>query len=136
MDANQNKTYISNLFHSKWEWLTVELALTLTHPCGEFVIASSTGSDSPEAIREGFLAVLRQKFFAEIEIYKLLQQKMTEQGKILPDISLKDLAMAEVGAKLLCCRCGHNWTPRKINPRTCPKCNSPYWNKEKTNEQV
>jgi len=31
---------------------------------------------------------------------------------------------------LFCFRCYHNWKKRKIkNPLTCPKCNSPYWNK-------
>lgn len=30
----------------------------------------------------------------------------------------------------LCERCGHKWVPRlKENPRVCPKCHSPYWDK-------
>lgn len=32
-----------------------------------------------------------------------------------------------------CERCGHQWVPRNQNkkedPRVCPKCKSPYWNK-------
>lgn len=28
-----------------------------------------------------------------------------------------------------CLRCGHKWTPRKKQPKYCPKCKSPYWNK-------
>ena len=29
-----------------------------------------------------------------------------------------------------CERCGHKWAPRsKENPRVCPKCHSPYWDK-------
>lgn len=31
---------------------------------------------------------------------------------------------------LFCFRCYHNWKKRKTKtPKTCPKCNSPYWNK-------
>lgn len=30
-----------------------------------------------------------------------------------------------------CERCEHEWVPREIEtePRVCPKCKSPYWNK-------
>ncbi len=29
-----------------------------------------------------------------------------------------------------CERCGHEWAPRtKEQPRVCPKCHSPYWDK-------
>ncbi len=30
-----------------------------------------------------------------------------------------------------CDRCGHEWVPRdsESEPRVCPKCKSPYWNK-------
>jgi len=32
-----------------------------------------------------------------------------------------------------CGRCGHIWVPRSYDdePRVCPKCKSPYWNKPK-----
>lgn len=31
---------------------------------------------------------------------------------------------------LFCFRCYHTWSKRKLeNPNTCPKCNSPYWNR-------
>lgn len=32
-----------------------------------------------------------------------------------------------------CERCGHEWLPRdeKQEPKVCPKCKSPYWNKPK-----
>ena len=34
--------------------------------------------------------------------------------------------------KLKCNRCQHEWSPRKeTEPKTCPKCNSPYWNKKR-----
>lgn len=33
--------------------------------------------------------------------------------------------------ELVCLRCGHRWTPRKRVVTVCPKCKSPYWNKEK-----
>lgn len=33
---------------------------------------------------------------------------------------------------LNCNRCGHNWHPRTEKlPSVCPKCKSPYWNKER-----
>jgi len=31
-----------------------------------------------------------------------------------------------------CLRCTHQWVPRKStkgDPKVCPKCKSPYWNK-------
>lgn len=34
-----------------------------------------------------------------------------------------------------CLRCGHKWVPRVLRgnelPTICPKCKSPYWNKER-----
>ena len=30
-----------------------------------------------------------------------------------------------------CKRCGHRWLIRVKDPKTCPKCKSPYWNKER-----
>ena len=33
--------------------------------------------------------------------------------------------------KLLCKRCGYKWTPRKTEIRICPKCKSPYWDRER-----
>jgi hypothetical protein len=33
-----------------------------------------------------------------------------------------------------CKRCDYTWTPRKKQkPVQCPKCKSPYWNREKKN---
>ena len=33
---------------------------------------------------------------------------------------------------LKCNRCNHSWHPRSSNePKNCPKCNSPYWNKDR-----
>ena len=36
--------------------------------------------------------------------------------------------------KYRCERCEHEWIPResKTEPRVCPKCKSPYWNKAAT----
>ena len=35
--------------------------------------------------------------------------------------------------KLLCLRCGHEWTPRNLNklPKVCPNCKSTNWNRLK-----
>ena len=30
-----------------------------------------------------------------------------------------------------CLRCNHEWTTRIKDPRFCPNCNSPYWNKKR-----
>ena len=28
-----------------------------------------------------------------------------------------------------CLRCDHEWVLRKLNPKCCPKCMSPYWDR-------
>jgi len=33
--------------------------------------------------------------------------------------------------KLKCKRCGYSWIPRKDEVRLCPRCRSPYWDREK-----
>ena len=36
-----------------------------------------------------------------------------------------------------CKRCGHMWHPYQNNtekPKVCPKCKSPYWDRERRNE--
>ncbi len=36
-----------------------------------------------------------------------------------------------------CLRCGHKWVPRVIldrEPTICPRCKSPYWNKQRRSE--
>jgi len=30
-----------------------------------------------------------------------------------------------------CLRCGHEWATRQEMPTICPKCKSPYWDKER-----
>ena len=32
-----------------------------------------------------------------------------------------------------CLRCGYEWETKIDNPRFCPNCNSPYWDKAKKN---
>ena len=32
---------------------------------------------------------------------------------------------------LKCKRCGNEWSPIVENPKQCPKCKSPYWNKNR-----
>ena len=35
-----------------------------------------------------------------------------------------------------CERCEHQWAPRnREEPRVCPKCKSPYWNKPRKKKQ-
>jgi hypothetical protein len=41
--------------------------------------------------------------------------------------------------KLTCKRCNppHSWFPKTENlPKKCPKCGSPYWNKERKDAEV
>jgi len=39
--------------------------------------------------------------------------------------------------KRKCLRCGYNWALRKEQePIICPKCKSPYWNKERKSKLV
>lgn len=36
-----------------------------------------------------------------------------------------------------CERCGHEWTPRgEEEPRACPKCKNPYWNRPRRKQKV
>jgi hypothetical protein len=37
--------------------------------------------------------------------------------------------------KLTCKRCGHSWSPRRAEVRKCPKCNSSWWDKEKSGKR-
>lgn len=37
--------------------------------------------------------------------------------------------------ELKCKRCGYQWIPRKKVVRTCPRCKSHLWNKEKTDDR-
>lgn len=35
-------------------------------------------------------------------------------------------------SELKCKRCSHEWVQRTLNlPKVCPRCKSPYWNKER-----
>jgi len=36
----------------------------------------------------------------------------------------------------VCSRCGHEWYPRGTEqPKTCPKCRSPYWDSPRKNKK-
>ncbi|MBQ8373470.1 MAG: hypothetical protein IJX35_04060 [Candidatus Methanomethylophilaceae archaeon] len=40
----------------------------------------------------------------------------------------------DVMNEMTCLRCGHRWRSRRTQtgiPKTCPKCCSPYWNRER-----
>jgi Zn finger protein HypA/HybF involved in hydrogenase expression len=34
-------------------------------------------------------------------------------------------------SKLQCKRCSHEWYPKQPEVRLCPKCKSPYWDRER-----
>jgi len=33
--------------------------------------------------------------------------------------------------EITCKRCNESWPPRKVDIKRCPRCKSPYWNKER-----
>lgn len=36
-----------------------------------------------------------------------------------------------------CTRCGHKWVPKIVRePKRCPRCKSPYWNKKRVRRVV
>ena len=37
-----------------------------------------------------------------------------------------------------CERCGHTWVPREVDsqPKVCPKCKSPYWDRPRQKPKV
>lgn len=40
----------------------------------------------------------------------------------------------DVMSEMTCLRCGHTWKSRRTKtgiPKTCPRCCSPYWNRER-----
>lgn len=36
----------------------------------------------------------------------------------------------KVKKQLKCKRCKHEWNPRQEEVRVCPRCHSPYWDKD------
>jgi len=39
--------------------------------------------------------------------------------------------------RLKCKRCGHEWHPRRtVKPKVCPKCKSPYWDRDYSRRDV
>ena len=45
--------------------------------------------------------------------------------------------MAQTIKKQKCTRCGHEWYPESETlPKYCPRCHSPYWNKERRSGQT
>lgn len=47
----------------------------------------------------------------------------------------------KIGANVLilghkCYRCGHEWKPENFdaNPKVCPKCKNPYWDRPRKNK--
>ena len=49
---------------------------------------------------------------------------MNDAGEITPN--------PIIITELVCLRCGGTWIPRSAKmPGYCPKCNSPYWNKQR-----
>ena len=39
-------------------------------------------------------------------------------------------------SQVSCKRCGHQWFPRQFVVRVCPKCKSPYWDKERKTKKL
>lgn len=37
---------------------------------------------------------------------------------------------------LICIKCGHQWIPRQVIIKQCPKCKTTYWNKQKGADKI
>jgi hypothetical protein len=38
--------------------------------------------------------------------------------------------------QLTCKQCGHSWLPKAFQGKICPRCKSPYWDKERTHRRA
>jgi len=81
--------------------------------------------------------------FTEVQFLKLYNEGYNDSiiAKKLevsqPTISLtrKRLNLKPIQLKQLkCLRCDHEWVPRKEEVRICPKCKSPYWDRERESD--
>jgi len=58
--------------------------------------------------------------------------KQFEQKGMVTIIKFEGTDRGVIIGKNTCNRCNHTWTQRTLEiPIICPKCKSPYWNKEK-----
>jgi len=58
--------------------------------------------------------------------------RMLETEGVALAIKFKGTEEGVIIGKNKCKRCGHKWAQRKLEkPRICPKCKSPYWDKER-----
>ena len=49
---------------------------------------------------------------------------------------IEDGILGWLSMDLSCNRCGHSWYSRTPNePKVCPKCKSPYWNKKRVKNE-
>lgn len=62
--------------------------------------------------------------------------KLGANGEQITDNDAYYVCLGQM-AERVCLRCGHTWsiTQKKL-PGTCPKCKSPYWNKERMNHKL
>lgn len=98
---------------------------------------SSTPSDTPTEHRKFDY----DKLIAEsIGLYKdwwILWKRIHPEWALIPEEPkepvIKPPPKPKVTFKALTCkRCNHTWMPRsKEPPVQCPKCHSPYWNRDK-----
>lgn len=42
----------------------------------------------------------------------------------------------KLGVPIKCARCGHEWLPRVLRIRSCPKCRSLYWDTPRKKDVV
>jgi len=74
--------------------------------------------------RDYWLALFRARKLGCLEV----QEEPKKPVEIIPPPSKPKVILKP----LVCKRCGSTWTPRSETPPTqCPKCRSPYWNREK-----
>jgi len=73
----------------------------------------------------------KDKIKSEMEIQQRFWLVLEEMRKALKDNKKLYLVLTDEDPQLHCKRCTHSWLPRSNHlPQNCPKCNSPYWNKD------
>src|SRR5262245_47232527 len=74
-------------------------------------------------------------FYSNILYNMILIKEILKNNKFMGNI----LFLARVSVTLMgyrCERCVHEWVPRyfQAEPRVCPKCKSPYWNRPRATQ--
>jgi predicted Zn-ribbon and HTH transcriptional regulator len=88
--------------------------------------------DVPDDLWEEFKSVtLRSEGSLNDVIVELIQKKVDKERRRMTGVGSVQFP------KLKCLRCDYEWYPRTESlPLVCPKCKSPYWNRQKRKADV